>query len=702
MENWAVAAFSAIALLIGNQIVSSLRFFVVGRAFDLPACLARAHRVNLNSIAGALIFFNYFGQSMTRAALFAEHGAARSVMFLVTAIERALALAVLIGLGLAALLSVYGDGAVDWSASTGLALVAATIVAAVGIAFAVCFGPRARREALAACRGPLFGALVVAAALTLVMHLAMLCAYLCIAANVLGAPIDAALLLAAVLTMVGAAFPVAPGGWGAREATSVFAFSQLGGSIMEGVEIGATIGVLSVLALGANIGLVYMARIGVGAARPADLSSTGRAALRRLRAFCWLGPILVAMLAAFQAPLPVGDHFVTVNAADPLAIVVGLSALSVFLLGLARRDAWKPEYFALGLGLLAAAVAAAFLIGFARFGLTEWALVNRLTGTGVAFCFLLSGAFLTLSAGEAGVRRLVRALAVTLALIVAVEFTVRLAGFRPESLAWDFPTPVGFLANRNAWAFMLCAALGAYLAIENPRGARLWLAALLATAVILTASRAGFVALGAMLAYLAIVRRVEAVQMVAATAVTFVSIGVIEIAAPLVWAHVSALGVVGAPSGGGASASIASAKVATVLQHFDEIEPDRWASLIGGWRLFLEHPIFGAGLGAFMHEQIQSTGQPLVIHSTFLWLLAEFGVLGALMFLAPAILIMRQVFTDREWRDSPNAQALVAVFLVAGAFGLAHDMAYQRIVWLMIGMFAARPAGLRSMLRGRP
>ena len=47
-----------------------------------------------------------------------------------------------------------------------------------------------------------------------------------------------------------------------------------------------------------------------------------------------------------------------------------------------------------------------------------------------------------------------------------------------------------------------------------------------------------------------------------------------------------------------------------------------------GFAMFLSHPVFGAGLGAYIGEQIRTTGTPLIIHSTPVWLLAETGLVG--------------------------------------------------------------------------
>src|SRR5665213_3222273 len=64
----------------------------------------------------------------------------------------------------------------------------------------------------------------------------------------------------------------------------------------------------------------------------------------------------------------------------------------------------------------------------------------------------------------------------------------------------------------------------------------------------------------------------------------------------------------------------------------------RLTSIVGGLQLFADHPMFGAGLGAFRDQMIfMYSNQPLLIHSTAIWLLAEMGIVGFLIFTIPSV-----------------------------------------------------------------
>ena len=127
---------------------------------------------------------------------------------------------------------------------------------------------------------------------------------------------------------------------------------------------------------------------------------------------------------------------------------------------------------------------------------------------------------------------------------------------------------------------------------------------------------------------------------------------------------------------------------------------ERLVTIVGGFNLFLEHPVFGAGLGAFRNEMIPSgDGTPLVIHSTPVWLLAELGVLGFVVFVGSAIYVF-----IRQWRYAPKEPGSALIILSFVAFAVMSgpaDMLYQRTFWLVFGAGLAlrQTAKLRGQSR---
>ena len=111
---------------------------------------------------------------------------------------------------------------------------------------------------------------------------------------------------------------------------------------------------------------------------------------------------------------------------------------------------------------------------------------------------------------------------------------------------------------------------------------------------------------------------------------------------------------------------------------------ERLISIVGGLELFVSHPIFGAGLGAFRNEMIfAASGIPLLIHSTGVWLLAELGIVGFTVFTVSAAYLF-----FKEWPHARKEQASALIVLCLVAFAVMSgpaDMLYQRTFWLLIG-----------------
>jgi hypothetical protein len=115
--------------------------------------------------------------------------------------------------------------------------------------------------------------------------------------------------------------------------------------------------------------------------------------------------------------------------------------------------------------------------------------------------------------------------------------------------------------------------------------------------------------------------------------------------------------------------------------------------------MFLAHPVLGAGIGAYMDDQVRATGIPLVIHSTPMWLLAETGPLGLAVFLMAGW----RVFADAVRRRGDAAAMLLILVLVALAVvSTAHEMLYQRAIWLLLGAALAMPAILPARSDPKP
>jgi hypothetical protein len=115
---------------------------------------------------------------------------------------------------------------------------------------------------------------------------------------------------------------------------------------------------------------------------------------------------------------------------------------------------------------------------------------------------------------------------------------------------------------------------------------------------------------------------------------------------------------------------------------------DRFATIWGGIELFFAHPIFGAGLGVFVHNYTARTGEFLPIHSTAAWLLAEYGIIG-LTIVAGATAYATITCLRKALTGDRASRYVVLALIILSAMSLVHEMLYQRTFWLLIGVALA-------------
>ena len=104
-------------------------------------------------------------------------------------------------------------------------------------------------------------------------------------------------------------------------------------------------------------------------------------------------------------------------------------------------------------------------------------------------------------------------------------------------------------------------------------------------------------------------------------------------------------------------------------------------------------PIYKRAIGSFMASEIRMGRAPLVIHSTPIWLLAELGLVGLCIFVAPAF----RIFWSEIRRRTPDTSAFLLVMIIGGfaVMSLVHEMLYQRTLWLLLGAALASPVVAR-------
>lgn len=134
--------------------------------------------------------------------------------------------------------------------------------------------------------------------------------------------------------------------------------------------------------------------------------------------------------------------------------------------------------------------------------------------------------------------------------------------------------------------------------------------------------------------------------------------------------------------------SVYSSSVQSTLSG-DYSNSERLATMSYAFELWQHSPVFGEGLGVFISKSQAWLGHPQVVHSTPLWLLAEFGLFGVTVIGWAFFLLAR--FAIRLGKFKPARRGLLLLLFAFAIFSLVHEIFYQRIFWFVLGAVIARP-----------
>jgi len=496
------------------------------------------------------------------------------------------------------------------------------------------------------------------------------------------------LTAAASVVMFVASLPISVSGWGVREMASVYAMGLLGVPAAQAVAISVFVGFAAILSL-----LVMAAGVAFLRDEVDQATQLSNAETHRKGEIDKITVSLLAIFAAvavfFQLHIPLRGGLVNVNLADPLALIGGAYFL-IHWINLRRWPVWRPPGVNLSLAVMTAALMLAFVVGVAAFGVTPWATNNRLLGWLVILAYVFTGAVMANQWGANGTRRMLETLVVTAAVIgLYITLSLMLLTIGATELrALLAPDFLLLSPNRNAVAFALCLALAAAIALAangSRMGRRLqpWLAmGAISAGIGLTGSRAGIITMILLWSAGLALRVVPPRRALAALAWAAVLVAIVHLQMAITGSGL-----------GGEAAYLTS----------DGSDGERMQTFRDGLALWLAHPLFGAGLGAYMADQLTRFGRPLVIHNSTLWMLAEFGVVGTAAVIGAMVPWVRWGLRARSHRRQGFlGLAALLVLGVFAVFSLVHEVYYQRIVWLMLGAILGLPQTARAQAEHPP
>lgn len=672
--------FISLFFIVGNQLLSSIRFKVSLYIFGVDLRIEDSNRINIYSLISGFVFFNFFGQSLSRSYLIGGSLGKESAFFL-TAVERAVSVSVLLVAAISFSLLCFGGMSFDKSPAAMIFFVVFFVVVSLGCYFFFSLSDRQLEGVSQVFSKPVGGGLFWMLLITILMHLFMLASYLCLIIGVVGVDgLSVFAVLAALLTMLGASVPISFGGWGIREVTAGFAFNAASLPPELGVAVGVGVGLLTIVALGVNACGVWVGELFLSSKKNSKIpvSETGRKDSRVfISALAWVLPIFIFVLVMVQLPVPVGVGKLTVNLADPVVIVCGMTFIFVFSQRKMWSRSWEGDFCGHALIGIIFVICSGFLIGYFQHGFLSWAFYNRFIGAGLLGLYFVSGMALSSFWGQDGIIYIARLLAISVLIMLLCEYFARIF-LQHESiyvLGWAFRRWFGLFGNPNAYAFFLvcCFPIVFIFSEVGKSWGQKFIsyvpAAIFLVGIYYTGSRAAFVAMVVVVSFLSFSYWRK---MIPTFVLAFILVGILSVSREIIYFFYD-------------GAVVPHVAQDLIGSGFAAVQDDRMTSLREGWKLFLNSPIWGAGLGGFYYQQTNA-GMPLVIHNSFLWVLAEFGLLGFIIIFGPIGMYAVKNLVNLTWCKNDRMYALLATLFGASIIGLAHEIMYQRILWLLLGV----------------
>lgn len=502
-------------------------------------------------------------------------------------------------------------------------------------------------------------------------------------------------LSAAAVVSFLAGLPVSFGGWGLREVSSVYVLSVLGGTSASALAASILLGLISTAA----VLILFPLLLIKSKLSEIDLdkkSSCNSGAINVEDTAVWILTLMVGVLVFFQLHVQVGSGYLNVNLADPFAILI----FSIVLLDvIIKRELprWRLPNFNVCLLLITLTFILSYGLGVYSFGSTGWA-SGKLIGWLVLLGYLFSG-YLTVKYFKlVGFFKLLQLMVIAVAVILVVNIVMWVLFVNGVMQFDNFHYILeAYSGNRNALAFQVLVVLCLSLAFDS------WYArlpvkfnrvdffslsvAVMIAAVLITASRSAIVTMFIVLAvsfFSGMVRRYFLAKVAIFGFLIFITaqygVYFFNVLAPSYFSF----------SAVGSSFSAVNMPISS-----ESSDLARWGLIVESFVMWRDNPFFGAGLGAFYYNSLSLMGFSVVVHNTSLWLLAEFGLFGFIVFLSPFLFILKYAIWDCKVRVVSNA--LILLLLMFAVMSMFHEVFYQRMFWLALGGLIALP-GVRKGL----
>lgn len=711
---WSIVAVLAISAL--NLLIVSLRLSQTLAHFGTTIPYDISLRASVVGHLAGLFVMSIFGQVVGRHMALRRHGISSALIAMLTVYERVVLILIggMLCLGGAVLLI---DRSTIIAFLTEISVLETAFICVCGFALSQWVG-RSQFEARMLSKVRSLKNIMnffSVSAITLVAQVFVLGAFV---VGVLALNPQADLLnviAAAAIISFAASMPVTVNGWGVRELAAVYILGHLGISSSNALAVSILVGLCSTVVILAAAPWA-LKKASTEKVQNFDTTSAVFVPLGGISKFeieklaVWLIAMAAGVLIFFQTHLALPSGPVNLNLADPFAIIA-LAVVIAQVIATGQAPRWRVKGFNWALALISVLFVFAFVRGVEEIGVTQWAFASRLMGWLVLLGYLSIGYLLVSLSGTHGLRRFAEIMISTVVIVVLFQIVSRwltYVGFDTFPIGVNFE---GYSGNRNAFALQLlvCSVLVLSYStvqfrfdrqtshntatLESITVSRQWswlrgllrprrvlfslLHGIILGGIIFTGSLGGFVT-GIVLLAIAWVLRLADRRLIELSVLVCL----------VIWQMPQVISWIQEQFGFDGAGNLER----MISTHFsgDESHYVRWQTYVKGFEMWRESPLFGAGLGVFIEQSTQWIDRPTVIHNTAIWILAELGLFGLVIFLWAFYVLVR--FLRQDGTPLPTHRMVLMLLLVFSVFSMVHEIFFQRVFWLALGAGVALSA----------
>lgn len=694
---WSIALIIMILLMNLGVVIARLSRMLHHFGISLPSGVA--FKATVSGHFAGLFIISIFGQVVGRFLVLRRYGLSSVVLATLAAYERFILVLITGSLSFVSALFLIGRGDV-YDFLGHISLLEVAIVSVSGLVLSLLLGAaRYEINLLHKLRSLVnLTRFLEISLFTLFSQALVLLSYMAAILS-LNSELDVISVLAAsAIISFAASMPISVNGWGVRELTAIYVFGYLGVPSSSALAVSILIGVLS------TVVILMAAPFAIRKPKPnepVEPSALGNP-LQIKTAFnlgelektaVWMFSLVAAVLVFFQVHVPLPTGTININLADPFAIL----ALAVVVTQIAltgKLPKWRSSAFNAVLIAITILILIAYYHGVHDIGVTQWAFAGRVVGWLVILGYLSIGYLLITFCGFHALRRFAETMVATAVVIVVVQTTLRwLVSIGADPGVELTIVFEGYAANRNAFVLqlVLCSVMLMAFSLEYLRYDRQqcrkfpWLSkttiysfchGVILLGIYYTGSLTGLIA-GLLLLVVALRLNVTSQRFV----IQSLLFGLAAWSLPYVYASLNSL-----------VSPLNTAAFPSIGTHLSQSDShvQRWATISKGFELWWEAPFFGSGLGVFFYNSPKWFAEPMVIHSTPVWLMAEFGAVGLVTFIFMFVVVVRQMLNNSM--TLPGPRIVVLLMVVFALFSIPHEVFYQRVLWLVLGAGMAASA----------